>query len=69
MAPAGYVAEDCLSGYRWEGKLLVLWRLHNPGWGSARVLRQEWVGRLGSTLIEAGERRTRMEACGGETNK
>jgi hypothetical protein len=33
---------------------LVLWRFGNPGWKSARALRQEWVGERGSILIEAG---------------
>jgi hypothetical protein len=44
MAPAAYVAEDCLIDHHWEGSSLVLWRLHDPG----------WVGRWRSTLIEVG---------------
>ena len=34
-----------------------LLRLDDPGLGNTRPLRQEWVGRLGSILIEAVGRR------------
>ena len=54
MAPAGCVAEDCLIGHQWEESPLVLWRLDDPGSGNARALKQVWVGRWESTLIEAG---------------
>lgn len=33
---------------------MALWRLSDPGEGNARALRQEFVGRWGSILIEAG---------------
>jgi hypothetical protein len=55
IAPAAYIAEDCLIWYQWKGRLLVLWRLIYPSiggfWGSE-------VGISGSvsTLIEARER-------------
>jgi hypothetical protein len=29
--------------HQWEGKPLILWKLHAPVWGNARVVRQEWV--------------------------
>jgi hypothetical protein len=31
MAPAAYVAEECLIGHHWEGYHLVPWRLNDPG--------------------------------------
>jgi hypothetical protein len=31
LAPDGYVAEDGLICHHWEGRHLVLWRLHAPG--------------------------------------
>jgi hypothetical protein len=37
-----------------EGEPLGLWRLNDPGYVNARALRQEWVGKAESTLIEAG---------------
>jgi hypothetical protein len=40
MAPAAYVAEDCLIWCQWEGRPLVLWRL---------VVRQQWVAGWGVT--------------------
>jgi hypothetical protein len=54
MAPAGYVAEDCLIGHHWDGSPLIIWSLDNPGQGDAMALRQEWVGEWGSTLIKSG---------------
>jgi hypothetical protein len=30
MAPATYVADDCLIWHQWEGMHLVLWRLDAP---------------------------------------
>jgi hypothetical protein len=54
-----YVAEDGLIWHQWEGRPLVLWRLDAPVYGDAREVRQEWVSRWKSTLIEAkgsGER-------------
>jgi hypothetical protein len=48
---------------------LVLWRLNDPGQGNARLLRQEWVGGWGSTLIEAEGRKEEMGASGGEAGK
>jgi len=39
MAPAGCVAEDGIIGHHWEGSPLVLWRLHDPVSGNAKVLR------------------------------
>ena len=44
MAPATYIAEDCLIWYQWEGKCLVLWRLDALEKGDARGVRWEWVG-------------------------
>jgi hypothetical protein len=44
MAPGGYVAEDGLIWYQWEGRSLVLWRLNAP---SKRMLEwwvDWWVG-------------------------
>jgi hypothetical protein len=31
MAPAEYVAEDCLIWYHWKGSPLILWKLDDPG--------------------------------------
>ena len=53
MAPATYIAEDCLIWYQWEGKCLVLWRLDALEKGDARGVKQEWVGEWGSTILEA----------------
>ena len=44
MAPAAYLAEDCLIWHQWEGRPLVLWKLDAPVYGNAKVVRQEWVG-------------------------
>ena len=30
MAPAAYVAEDCLIWHQWDQRSLVLWRLDTP---------------------------------------
>ena len=43
MAPATYVAEDCLVWPQLEGMDLVLWRLDAPEKGDARGVRREWV--------------------------
>jgi hypothetical protein len=69
MVPAGYVAEDGLIWHHWEGSPLVLWRLDDPVQGKARPLRQEWVGKWGSTLIEAEEAGENRGTCGGETGQ
>jgi hypothetical protein len=53
MAPAAYVAEDCLIWYHWEGRPLVLWRLHVPSKRNANRVKQGWIDGWGSTLIEA----------------
>ena len=53
MAPAAYVAEDCLTWHLWEWRCFVLWGLNAQAWREAGGVRQEWVGRSGSTLIEA----------------
>jgi hypothetical protein len=57
MAPAAYVAEDGLVWHQLGERPLVLWRLDDdPVWGNARARRWEWMGGLGSTLIEVGGR-------------
>ena len=53
MAPATYVAEYCLIWHQWEGRTFILGRLDAPVKEDARVVRQEWVGRQRSTLLEA----------------
>lgn len=35
------------------GEALVLWRLHVPGEGDARAVRQDWVHGLVKTFLEA----------------
>lgn len=54
MAPVGYVVEDCLLGITGRGASLSCgdYMTH----GNARALRQECVGRWGSTVIEAWRR-------------
>jgi hypothetical protein len=49
MAPAAYIAEDCLIWQHWEGRPLVLWKLNAPEKRDARGVRQEWGG---GTLLE-----------------
>jgi hypothetical protein len=49
-----YVAKDCLIRHHWQGSLLVLGRIDDLESGNVRVLRQEWVGSCGSTIIGAG---------------
>jgi hypothetical protein len=44
MAPAAYVAEDCLIRPQWEGSSLLLWRLDAPSLANARVVRSRWFG-------------------------
>ena len=41
MAPAGYVVEDCLIWYHWEGSPLVLWRLDDGEEEIVRVLKPD----------------------------
>jgi hypothetical protein len=55
MAPATYVAEDCLNWHQWngDGRLWVLWRLDAPEKGDTGRVRQEWIVGWGSTLLEA----------------
>jgi hypothetical protein len=69
IAPATYVAEDGLIWHQWEGRPLLLKRLHAPACGDAREIRQNWTDGWGSTLIEAGRRGDGMGVCGGETRK
>ena len=57
MTPDTYVAQDSLVWPQWKGMCLVLWRLDAPGKGIAREVRQGWVSRWGSTLLEAKGRR------------
>jgi hypothetical protein len=47
MAPAAYIAEDCLVGHQWEERPLVLGRLNALMKGECQGGRQEWVGRGG----------------------
>jgi hypothetical protein len=54
MSPAAFVAEDCLIEHQWEEALGPV-KAQCPSLGNARAVRQEWVGRQGSSLIEAGE--------------
>jgi hypothetical protein len=54
MAPAKYVAVDGLVGHQWEQWPLGLRGIDAPVTGNARAGRQEWVGGLGSSLIEVG---------------
>jgi hypothetical protein len=44
MAPATYVAEDCLNWSQWEERPLVLWRLPALVQGDVRGVRPEWAG-------------------------
>jgi hypothetical protein len=44
VAPATYVAEDCLVWPQWEGMYLFLWRLDAPENVDASGVRWEWVG-------------------------
>jgi hypothetical protein len=46
MAPATYVAEDCLILHQWEQRLLVMWSLDAPEKRDVRGVRQggnAWV--------------------------
>jgi hypothetical protein len=54
IALAGYVAEDGLIWYHWEGRDLIPVKAQSPSKGYARALSVELVGRWVSTLIEAG---------------
>ena len=65
---ARYVSEDHLIWHQWEGRCLVLWRLHSPKKGNARGVRQKWVGGWGSTLLEQRVG-GKDGVCGGETRK
>jgi hypothetical protein len=67
MAPAGYVAEACLIWHHWEVSPFALLRLDDPGENNTRALKQKWVGRWGSTLIEEERREEGIWAYGGET--
>lgn len=53
MAPAAYVAEDCLIWNQWEERPLILWRLDVPAQADATAVRWEWVNGWRSALIEA----------------
>jgi hypothetical protein len=53
MAPATYIAGNCLIWHQWEVKPLVLWKLDAPAKVDARGVKWEWVGEWGSTLLEA----------------
>jgi hypothetical protein len=51
------------------GKTLGPVEARCPSIGNARVVRWEWAGRWGSTLIEAGERGIGYGVCGRKTEK
>jgi hypothetical protein len=53
MAPATYVAEDCLIWHHWDRRSLILWRLDAPAKRNARRERQECEGGWVSTFLEA----------------
>jgi hypothetical protein len=61
MAPATYVAENCFISHQ-----LVLWKFDTPENQDTRGVRQKWVGRWGSTLLEAKWTRGRVRVHGGD---
>jgi hypothetical protein len=69
MAPATYVAENCLIWHQWEVRHLVTWRLDAPEKGDARGVMQELVAGRGSTLLEAKRRENGGEFLDKETEK
>lgn len=48
---------------------MVLWRLVAPAKGDASVVRQEWMGWWGSTLLKAKGRGDGTGVYGGKTGK
>jgi hypothetical protein len=69
IAPATYVEEEGLIWQQWEGRCLVLWRPDATEKGNARRVRREWMGGLGSNLLETKGRRMGSGICGGEARK
>ena len=67
MAPATYVAEDCLIWHQWKGRCLVLWKPDALEKLDARGLRWECVGGWIGTLLEAKEKWMGWGVYGGET--
>jgi len=53
IAPAAYIAEDCLIWYQWEWRCFILRRLDAAEKGNARVVRHEWMDGWRNTLLEA----------------
>ena len=69
VAPATYVAENCLVWTQWEWRLLVLWRLGATGKGCARRVRWVWEAGWGSIILEAKGRENRVGLLRGATGK
>ena len=69
MAPATYVAENCLVWTLGVWWLWVLWWLGATGMGCARWVWWVWVAGWGSIILEAKGRENRVGLLRGATGK